>query len=143
MAKGYLIVNVYSGSVANPIENATVIVEKDGKTLFTTMTDQNGQTNKIPLETVEKSFSLEQQTEVRPYETYEIIVKALGLTETKIEGVQIFDGITSIQTVYLTSIDENQKEIVEEISPNKLWGSYPPILPESSQETEQNIAPIV
>ena len=99
MSKGYLKVNVYSGSIANPVENATVIVSHNGKDIITGTTDENGQTDLITLDTVDKIYSEEEQFQTRPYETYDILVNALGLTPTKIEGVQIFDGVTSIQNV--------------------------------------------
>lgn len=135
MANGYLVVNVYSDTIANPVSNATVTVSKNGVDLATRITDENGQTTPITLETVDKSYSEEEQHEVRPYETYDVLVTALGLTPTKIEGVQIFDGITSIQTVYLTSIDENQGESTSTITPNTLWQEYPQSIQEDTTET--------
>lgn len=142
MAKGYLVVNVYSDSIANPVVGATVTVLKDDKVIITTKTNQEGKTELITLDTVDKNYSEKEQYQVRPYETYDVMVKALGLTETKIEGVQIFDGITSIQDVYMTSIDENQGEEISEISPNTLWGDYPPNIQEEEKE-EEEITPFV
>ncbi len=142
MAKGYLIVNVYSDSVANPIKNATVTVSKNGNDITTTTTNEDGQTNIIALDTVDKSYSEVEQHETRPYETYDVLVSALGLTNTRIEGVQIFDGITSIQNIYLTSIDENTGEDISEVTPNTLWGEYPPIISEEANN-EQGISPFV
>lgn len=142
MAKGFLVVNVYSDSVANPVKNASVVISKDEKNIFTTTTDENGKTAPITLDTIDKSYSEEEQHEVRPYETYDVLVMALGLTPTKIEDVQIFDGITSIQNVYLTSIDENQKEETSVITPNTLWGDYPENMIEESNNQE-NITPYV
>ncbi len=142
MAKGYLIVNVYSGSVANPVRGASVVISKNGRDLMTTLTNENGQTEKITLDTVDKDYSMEDQKEVRPYETYDLLVSSLGLTNVKLEGVQIFDEITSIQDVYLASIDEEIIDKVEEITPNTLWGDYPPNTA-LDQENESGIAPIV
>lgn len=141
MAKGYLIVNVYSDTIANPVKNATVQVLKNGKTLATKKTNEDGKTEIITLDTIDKSFSETDQKETRPYETYDILVNSLGLTETKIEGVQIFDGITSIQNISMTSLDENPSEDIETIPPNTLWGDYPPNIIE--EETNKNINPYV
>ena len=143
MAKGYLKVNVYSDSIANPIKSANVIVLKDGKEIFKTTTNEDGQTELISLDTVNKSYSEEEQKRVRPYETYDIVVTALGLTKTKLNGVQIFDGVTSIQDIYLTSIDDNEGEDIESIPPNTLWGDYPPYISNVEDETNSGIAPIV
>lgn len=143
MAKGYLVVNVYSDSIANPVRGATVTIEKDNRTILTVKTNENGKTEPLSLDTVDKDYSEQEQYEVRPYETYDVMVTALGLTETKLEGVQIFDGITSIQNVYMISIDENQGEEVSEISPNTLWGDYPPNIEEEENTTEEGISPFV
>ncbi len=142
MAKGYLKVNVYSDTIANPVKNATVRVLKGTNEIARAVTDENGQTGEITLDTVDKSYSEEEQYEVRPYETYDLEVTALGLTPTTINGVQIFDGVTSIQDVYMTSIDENQEGTTEDISPNTLWGEYSPSI-SAEDASEQNIAPIV
>ena len=142
MAKGYLIVNVYSGSIANPVRNARVTVSKDGKDIITGTTNENGQTDVIALDTVHKDLSEYEQYEIRPYETYDVSVDALGLTKTKIEGVQIFDGITSIQNIYVTSIDENNDEDISQIPPNTLWGSYPTYIA-SENNNEGEVSPIV
>ena len=142
MAKGYLLVNVYSDSIANPVKNATVVIAKNQEELYKTSTNEDGQTERISLETVSEEYSLTNQKEVRPYETYDVTVTALGLTPTTVEGVQIFDEITSIQNVYLTSIDENNQSETQELPPNTLWGNNPPQQEETSQE-ENAIAPIV
>ena len=126
MAKGYLLVNVYGDTIANPIKDAKVSIFKNQTYIEEHLTDEDGQTEPITLTTVDKSYSLEEQYEVRPYETYDILVDALGMTTTKIEGVQIFDGVTSIQNVYLTSIDENTNEDDFIITPNTLWENNSP-----------------
>lgn len=143
MAKGYLIVNVYSDSVANPVANAAVIVSKNGKEITTVTTNEDGQTEPIELDTVDKSYSEEEQHTTRPYEIYDVSVSALGLTDTTVEGVQIFDGVTSYQNIYLTSIDENQGKEISQISPNTLWGEYPPMIIEKETENEEGITPFV
>ena len=137
MINGYLIVNVYSDTIANPIQNARVTVSKNGVDLITKTTDEDGKTLPFTLETVDKIYSEKEQHEVRPYETYDVSVTALGLTPTTIEGVQIFDGVTSIQNIYLTSIDENQEGETSVITPNTLWQEYPQNIQEESSENEE------
>lgn len=143
MAKGYLIVNVHSDTIANPVKNAKVTVLKDENEVVTVTTDEDGQTEPIVLDTVDKSYTEEEQHEIRPYETYDVLVTALGLTPTRIDGVQIFDGITSYQNIYLTSIDENPEEETSQISPNTLWGNYPPSITESSEGNLEASSPFV
>lgn len=140
MTEGYLVVNVYSGSIANPVKNATVTISKNGKNIASAVTNEDGKTETIALETVSKAYSEEEQYDVRPYETYDILVTALGLTKTIVEGVQIFDGITSFQNVYLTSIDENINEEIQEVTPNTLWGDYPPYIKNEQEDKMQDEA---
>ena len=142
MAKGYLVVNVYSDTIANPVKGATVTVSKNKTDIITEITDEDGKTPKMTLDTVDKSYSEEEQYNTRPYETYDVTVTALGLTPTRIEGVQILDGITSIQNIYLTSIDENQNEEVSTITPNTLWENYPQNIIENESE-EEGITPYI
>ena len=136
MQEGYLIVSVYSDTIANPISNATVRVLKDGRNIITVTTDQDGKTSSIPLNTVSKEYSEVNQDKVRPYETYDVEVEALGLTPTKIEGVSIFPGITSFQDIYLTSIDEKETETISKIDSNTLWGNYPEQVKEEESGNE-------
>ncbi len=142
MTNGYLRINVYNDTVANPIKNATIVISKNGQNIVTVNTDENGQTPLITLATVNKDYTEEEQYQIRPYETYDLNINALGLTPTTVEGVQIFEGVTSIQNVYLTSIDENTTGEEQEISPNTLWGDYPPYIDEDN-DTESQIAPAI
>ncbi len=121
MAKGKLIVKVYNGSIANPVEGAEVRVLKDGIEYGRYMTNVDGITEEISLDTVDKMYSEEEQYNVRPYETYDVVVSAIGMNENTIEGVQIFAGVTSLQEVYLTSIDEGVSKEKSIIPPNSLW----------------------
>lgn len=143
MAKGSLVVDVYSGSIANPIKNATVQVLKEGKVIDTKTTDENGKTEAFVLDTIDQSYSQENQKKTRPYDTYDIKVTALGLTDTIIEGIPIFDGVTSMQPVYMTTVDENEKEDVTVLPPNTLWGDYPPYLTNAQEDANSAISPIV
>lgn len=143
MANGYLKINVYNDNIANPVKNANVNILKDNSIIYSTITDENGQTETITLSTVDKSYTEEEQHNIKPYETYDIEVNALGLSKTTIKGVQIFDGITSTQDIYLNSIDNNIKEIVEEITPNTLWEEYPTNNLEGENNYNSQINPVV
>lgn len=141
MPVGYLVVSVYSDTIANPISGATVRVLKDGKNIITVTTDEDGKTSPITLNTVSESYTEEEQKAVRPYETYDIEVEALGLTPTKIDGVQIFQNITSNQNVYMRSIDEGSDQDVSTIGPNTLWGDYPDTV--SEEKSNEEIQPYI
>lgn len=140
MQTGNLIVSVYSDTIANPIANATVTILKDDNVITTLKTNEDGKTEIITLDTVPIEYSEEEQYEVRPYEIYNVSVEALGLTPTRVNGVQIFPGITSFQNIYLTSIDDKQTETITDIDSNTLWGDYPEQI---KDEEEDLISPFV
>ena len=100
MAKGNLVVNVYGDNIANPVHNATVTVSKNGKDIITVNTNENGQTAPIILDTVDKSYSEEEQHATRPYETYDVTVTA---NEIKI--------VNNNAKVYVTVKNESDKDL--------------------------------
>lgn len=136
MAKGYLIVNVYVDNIALPTSKASVRIVGDGIDV-TKITNNDGQTEKIELDTISKDYSLENQKEIKPYKTYDLIVSKEGLCPKKVTNVEIFDNITSTQDVFLSSNDDTCKEEDENVEDIALWKKYPPYL----LEEESYIAP--
>ena len=55
MNYGTLIINVYSGTVANPVGGAQVTILKNDEIINEVKTNENGQTPVVSLETVDKS----------------------------------------------------------------------------------------
>ncbi len=142
MANGYLKINVYSDNIANPVLDAVINIYQNQEEIATERTNENGETNLVTIETVDKEYSEEEQFNTRPYETVDIRVTALGLTPTRINGIPIYDGITSIQNVYLNSLDNEETETIENLPPNTLWGDYPAII-EEAPEPETLISPAI
>lgn len=105
MATGYLQVMVTTqGSL--PLENVKVTVA-DGETLRpledkTSYTDINGQSAMIRLETVDESYSLdEDNTTVLPYKNYNLTIEKNGFIMGEVIGVQVFRNQTSLQAIDL------------------------------------------
>lgn len=121
MEKGYLIVNVYADNIANPIDNATVVVTGyNYEKSFTT--DISGKTETIELEAPLKIYSLTPQTEVRPYSVYSVTVSKPGFQTTTINGVQILPDETGIQNVYLSSAKlKTAADNIINLPPHSLW----------------------
>jgi hypothetical protein len=120
MKKGYLIVNVYSDTIANPISNATVKVQIDNSIIKEEVTDSSGKTASIELETKDKNYSLNENSNITPYIAYRIEVTALGLIPKIIENIPIFENITSIQDIYLNTLEENSQVESITLTPNSL-----------------------
>lgn len=126
MSKGYLIVNVYVDTIAEPINSATVVVTGDNyERSFTT--DIDGKTPTIELDAPLKEYSLTPQKEVRPYSIYSLRVSKPGYETTIVNGVQVLPEETSIQNVYLpiqtstVATFASTTDNVINLPPHSLW----------------------
>lgn len=117
MAIGYLTMQVRTANDAVPLRGVQVTVLDDqGRSVYDLVTDENGETQPVPLETVSRDFSLESSYAGAPYVGYNVFVQALGFNSVYISGVPIFEGETAIQPVALVPMQEMQRSpTVEEI----------------------------
>lgn len=125
---GYLVVNVYVDNVAQPLEGANVKVEGEN-TNINVLTNISGKTDEIELSAPNVEYSLEPQTEIKPFSEYKITVTKFGMEPKVIEGVQIFPETVSIQNVFLNvKTSDIETTNVETIDEPTLWTEYPPQL---------------
>lgn len=117
MAIGYLTMQVRTANDAVPLRGVQVTVLDDqGRGVYDLVTDENGETQPVPLETVSRDFSLESSYAGAPYVGYNVFVQASGFNSVYISGVPIFEGETAIQPVALVPMQEMQRSpTVEEI----------------------------
>lgn len=103
IATGYLQVQTSLGDQAFAINQAMVRVYKvsDDEVVFEDyfMTDDLGKTEMIALFAPERSLSLSESNDARPYETYNVQVRANGFEMEEILGVQVFAGEYSFLNV--------------------------------------------
>ncbi len=133
MPKGILQVMVTTQG-ALPLKDVKVTII-DGATLkvLTDMvkyTDADGKTPPVELDTVDKKYSLdENNTETMPYKNYNIEVEKEGFIHGRVIGVQLFDGILSLQNIDLLPRPEdfgnNFESEYSETDPEKLFDYYP------------------
>ena len=128
---GELIIRVVSGGVAFPVEGALVTVssredeEGGGGVIYSFRTDESGLTPKISLPAPSGELSLKPTVGIRPYSLYDIKVTKNGFYDSENAGVQIFEGITAIQTFQLIpqSYGENNGRTNSPLPPSS--GEYP------------------
>lgn len=143
MPHGFLIVQVFADNEAQPLNGARIHITGENTDINET-TDISGKTREIPLNAPSREFSLTPQSNVQPYSEYNLSVSMPGLESAIIEGVQIFDGETSIQKVFLNSIEGSlQKTDISDIDPHVLWGDYPPKIDEINNNNELRVLPEV
>ena len=139
MSEGYLVVTVSSDTIAQPIEGASVKLYNDNEE-YDYITNEIGQINPVVLKTVDKLYSTDPESNVKPYTLYNIIVEKEGFTTKIIRNIEIFPDVTSFSNVILTSIDEKQikeEEII--IEPITLGSNYSPKINDKEINTNKKV----
>lgn len=102
MGKGFLEVEAQIGFGALPVSGANVEVQDiEGNILYELKTDEDGKTEQISLDAVDREKTLDPDYMEPPYTVYDLVVKAEGYETVYINGVHIFDGETAIQPVIM------------------------------------------
>lgn len=132
---GSLRINVTSSTGQIPIDNATVTISYSGapdSTIEELTTDSSGLTETVELPTPNEEYSLNPESEVKPYSEYNIFVTAEGYEPVSVSGSELLANTTSFQPIRMNplTITEDDEKIVD-IPPHTLWGEYPPKIPEA------------
>ena len=137
MATGTLRVQARTELGFFPVPGARVTIRASGsdRILEEVTTDESGNSPLVELEAPDVAYSLEPQTQVRPYSTYDITVESPEAETVRIVGVQIFAGQEAIQQILTLPRAEGFVSLsggrpLIEIAPNTLWGDFPEKIPE-------------
>lgn len=96
MAIGYLNIQARTAHDALPLEGAQIrILDSQGNSLYDLTTDESGDTQTVPLETLDKSFSLNQNFSGLPFYSYNVLARASGFDNLYIAGIPIYEGETA------------------------------------------------
>ena len=100
MAIGYLIVQARAAHDALPIRGAQIrIVDDQGMDVSQLTTDESGETEKLSLETLDRSLSLDPNFAGTPFLGYDVFASAEGFQSVHIAGIPILEGETAIQHI--------------------------------------------
>ena len=109
MGLGYLFAETRTAFEQMPVAGARVIVKNtEGSVLYDLLTDQDGRTETVSLETVDRQYSLDPDYQGDPYVSYDMQVSADGFETINIYGIHIFDGETAIQPVKMIPMLESE-----------------------------------
>ncbi|MCL2212414.1 MAG: peptidoglycan-binding protein, partial [Oscillospiraceae bacterium] len=113
MGQGFLTVKLSEAYEALPVVGATVIVrDEGGNVLYTLRTDQDGQTQKVALYAPPRENSLEGgHTADETYATYQLELQAEGLQTEIIDGVQVFDGVASVEQFDMQPLVDGEEPV--------------------------------
>lgn len=113
MAIGFLTLRARTAEDAVPISGVHIrIMDSAGSGIYELTTDENGETQTVSLETVEKSLSLDPYYGGVPYTGYDVLAQAAGFQSIYVSGVPIYEGETAIQPLTLIPMGERQRSPV-------------------------------
>lgn len=113
MQTGELVVRVYATAAQLPLEGATVVVtakEENGKFALISLqkTDRSGMTDPVAVRTPDVVDSTQQDQTERPYRYCDIWAEHPGFLVQRVDGVQIFPGVTTRQDMELIPLGEGE-----------------------------------
>ena len=109
MAIGYLTVQARTAHDAVPIANVYIqILDHAKNRIYEMTTDGNGETQTVPLETFDKSFSQNQFYTGLPYISYSVLAQKAGFNTISVLDIPILDGETAILPIALVPMLERQ-----------------------------------
>ncbi len=110
MSIGYLIMQARTAHDAVPLSGVQIRVMDDfGNTIYALTTDESGETERLPLETVDKSFSQNQYYSGTPYVSYNVLAQASGFNSLYITDIPIFEGETATLPLALVPMQQMQR----------------------------------
>lgn len=130
---GRLRINAFAPNVSKPAENALIRITPTGvgnQIVEELRTDSSGQTPIVQLPAPPLEYSQAPGMPM-PYSEYDIHVLMEGYDDQIIRRVQILPDATAEQNIHLNPAEAADKQTqVVTIQDNKLWGTYPPKIPE-------------
>jgi len=110
MATGYLIIQARTAQDALPLRGVQIWIMDQREThTYHVTTDESGETEKIALETLDKSLSLNPNFSGTPFISYDILAFANGFNSIHITGIPILDGETAIQPLAFMPMQKAQR----------------------------------
>ena len=117
--KGTLTVRVYISRAKLPLSDATVVVtqrSEGGKyqLLSVQATDRSGSTRPVDIPTPLLEDSIQPGHGTPPYAVCDVWAEHPGYAMLLVEGVQIFDGVDTLQEMELSPLSEGESSLVQE-----------------------------
>lgn len=142
---GKLKIDVQSQENQIPIKNATIQIAYTGepdKIIEEVSTQNMGSTENITLNTPPVEYSLSPGN-VQPYSEYNLTISAEGFETAVISGVELLEGVLSIQNIQLKPFTNQPDTDRVVIGPHTLYGDYPPKIAEAEVKPVNETGEIV
>lgn len=110
MAIGYLTIQARTAHEAVPLSNVQITVTDDqGGTVYKLTTDESGETQSVPLETLDKGFSQNPSFSGTPFISYNVLAQLSGFNSLYISDIPIYENDTAILPLALVPMQELQR----------------------------------
>ena len=114
MAIGYLTMQTRTAHDAVPLAGVLVTVLDDEQNrVYELRTDENGETRRVPLETVDKRFSLNEDFTGTPFVSYNVLAQAEGFDSVYVADIPIYDGEEAVLPLMLIPMQAGQGRQVQ------------------------------
>lgn len=114
MAIGYLTMQARTAHDAVPLEGVRItVLDDEDNHVYEMITDANGETRRVPLETVDKRFSLNQNFTGTPYVIYNVLAQADGFNSIYVSDIPVYDGEAAVLPLTLVPMQERQRSAVQ------------------------------
>ena len=117
-SSGKLRVRVYVSQAELPLEGATVVVTQKGEggkyqLLSVQATDRSGATKPVVISTPALGESTHPGSSAPPYAVCDVWAEHPGYAMLLVEGVQIFQGVETLQSMELEPLNEGQSSLIQ------------------------------
>lgn len=110
MAIGYLTIQARTAHDAVPLRGVQIrVMNKQGNSVYILTTDENGETEKLPLETVDKSFSQNPYYTETPFIGYDVLAQKSGFNSLYVKDIPIYEGENALLPLTLIPMQESQR----------------------------------
>ena len=110
MAIGYLTMQARTAHEALPLPGVRVsVLDDEQNRIYELTTDENGETRRVPLETMDKSYSQNENFTGTPYVTYNVLAQAEGFESVYVSDIPIFDGESAHLPLVLIPMQGQQR----------------------------------
>lgn len=114
MAIGYLTMQTRTAHDALPLQGVRITVLDDEENrVYELVTDENGETRRVPLETVDKRFSMNPDFAGTPFVSYNVLAQAEGFDSLYVSDIPVFDGQEAVLPLMLVPMLGQQRSQVQ------------------------------
>ncbi len=110
MAIGYLTIQARTAHEAVPLQGVDIrILDDQGNSLYHLFTDENGETQTVPLETLDKRFSQNENFTGLPYIAVNVLAQKAGFDSLYVSAIPIYDGERAVLPMVLLPMQQTRR----------------------------------